>query len=427
MIGVEVVDKATGEAGTARVRRGGASPAGNALTRFFSSRETPYAEVGQARTRPASADTPATTTGPSIAQQPAGPDEPPTVKAPAPKPAASRTVTKAAAPKPAPKPGPALSVVVVVESSQQPIDQCLTLLRSRSTPQTQIIVVDANAGERAMTIYERHASLDSRVTSVWAGEVPRGVARDLGAGSAKGKYLAFVDPEASIPRGAFATLAATLDKSGSDMAAGAWRRRNHNRLVVPPHVDALYRADQISTTVLEAPSAVDDLQLGNRLFRRSFWTSQHLQFLDGPTDGRDLMIAALTKAKRFDLVRAVTYHAGPDTSADENDGLARIAATSDAIRRTLSLPDLVSRDLTKQAWLTRFVEIDLDQLIQRVPWEDDAYWQALRQAATDVVSHVDTSPLVPNPQRMRSAVLAGRRGPPGRARDLPLRAPLREE
>ena len=102
------------------------------------------------------------------------------------------------------------------------------------------------------------------------------------------------------------------------------------------------------------------------------------------------MMAALTKAKKFDLIRVVTYHAGPDTSAGEDDGLARIAATRDAIRRTLSLPELVSRDLTKRAWLTRFVEIDLDQLIQRVPWEDDAYWQALREAATDVVAHVDT-------------------------------------
>ena len=121
-------------------------------------------------------------------------------------------------------------------------------------------------------------------------------------------FLGFLDSDDVVPPGALATLASTLEESGSDFVTGSIVRWQADGLHEPPWMRRLHRERRLGVTAREHPEILGDVFAWNKLFRTSFWRAQGLEWPEGvryedqPTTTRAFL------AGTFDVVPEVVYH-----------------------------------------------------------------------------------------------------------------------
>lgn len=184
-----------------------------------------------------------------------------------------------------------ISVVVLTHGAGSYLRNCLASIAKQSHPEVEVLVVDDGTGA---------VPEEDGFRLVRAGAPSRGTARNLGAAAATGDYLMFLDGDDILVSGALTALAGALDGGDADFAVGNVRlpadvTRRSRESAEPERREIRARRELFSRPrpdahVTRHEALLDDRHVSNRLFRRSFWKDQRLEFPDGDRH-EDLAVA----------------------------------------------------------------------------------------------------------------------------------------
>lgn len=113
-----------------------------------------------------------------------------------------------------------VAVVVVSYRSASTLDACLTSLR-QAAHVTQIRVVDNGSDDDSVAIAQRHALADARLRFIANPDNPGfAVACNQGAAASDAPWLAFINPDCSVPADTFTRLLAHAQTLSGDVLLG---------------------------------------------------------------------------------------------------------------------------------------------------------------------------------------------------------------
>ena len=279
--------------------------------------------------------------------------------------------------------GPLVTVVVPIsDQDTTKIGSLLWDLRNQShrnlevrlEPWGRCVAVRATAAE--------HADDDWRLVLPRRTSSDKAAALHRGAAAARGAYLIFAGGGDNVPVHGVARLVRSLEASGSDLAVGRMRTPQTPLPVVDSPFGAAHTAHRVSLSLPQAPIAVTDLGLGNRMWRRTFWERCGIRFDPARPSGTDVALASYAVG-RFDLLAEDVYTptdrrdgvavgSAPDILSTLDDWLAEHQATQ------LQLERLGNHEVT-DAWLWGVLDTAI------IPFLDDAerataeQWATLRQ------------------------------------------------
>ncbi|GAA4265379.1 glycosyltransferase family 2 protein [Frondihabitans peucedani] len=190
-------------------------------------------------------------------------------------------------------PRPLISVVIPAHDVEPWIDELLESVLAQGGDELQVIVVDDHSSDGTPARVAEFARRDRRILHHVADTRGAAAARNAGTALATGTYLVFADADDLVPRGAYAALADSLERTGSDFAIGDHLKFSPTSTWSPtarwhPFEEAVERARPG-----DLPALVSGRAAWNRMFRRSFWDSLDLRF---PEVARNDDIVPTTRA-----------------------------------------------------------------------------------------------------------------------------------
>lgn len=201
-----------------------------------------------------------------------------------------------------------LSVVVACHNVAEFLPACLDSLLAQQLQATQVILVNDGSSDDTGLICGQYATEhEGWVVVEGPGSGPGG-ARDLGLAHVTEEFLAFVDGDDVVPPEGFRVLLTTLQKTGSDFAAGDVMRYDGVHLQPSgPHRNAILQT-RLRTTIHKTPSLMYDTTSWNKVFRTRFWRDAGLRFQPDVTyEDLPVMIAAHVRAESVDVLKAPVY------------------------------------------------------------------------------------------------------------------------
>jgi CDP-glycerol glycerophosphotransferase len=203
---------------------------------------------------------------------------------------------------------PAISVVVPTHDVGAWVDECLTSILEDQDVDLEVVVVDDASQDDTWARVSAWAARDARVRAFQAPGVGGGQARNFGVEVARGEYLAFVDGDDLVPRGAYAAMLASARESGSQMVVGDFVKFSALQTWSPTARWTGF-ADRVQgTTLADRPQLVRNRACWNRLFRRDFWREEAIAFPSVPRSNDVVpMVTALVAARTIDVVPDLVY------------------------------------------------------------------------------------------------------------------------
>jgi CDP-glycerol glycerophosphotransferase len=203
---------------------------------------------------------------------------------------------------------PRISVVVPVYDVEAYLAECLQSVLSQSAADFEVIVVDDGSTDSSATIAEQFGERDARIRLVRQANHGLGHARNTGVTAANGDFLAFVDSDDRLAPEAFARLLGTLERTGSDFAAGNIQRFNRTRTWQAGFVRKTFWRRRARTHVTRFRWLLHDRMAQNKLWRRSFWDEHALRFPEGCLhEDIPLVIPAHFMARSVDVLPQPVY------------------------------------------------------------------------------------------------------------------------
>ncbi|WP_157252432.1 bifunctional glycosyltransferase/CDP-glycerol:glycerophosphate glycerophosphotransferase [Nonomuraea typhae] len=203
---------------------------------------------------------------------------------------------------------PVLSVVVPFRNVEPYLEHCLSSLAAQEFADLQVVCVDDGSTDLSPVIAKDFAARDRRFTLVQQEQSGPGQARNTGIALAAGDLLAFADGDDWVPPQAYATLVASLQRTGSDLACGnvcwfdaanTWRS--------PAHAE-MFAETVERTHVSRLPALLTDHTVWNKVYRRAFWEAAGLAFPRGFCEDTPVVIPAHVLADSVDVLSDVVYH-----------------------------------------------------------------------------------------------------------------------
>lgn len=257
---------------------------------------------------------------------------------------------------------PRLSIVVPVYNVAAYLPDCLDSLLGQTLQDLEIIAVDDGSTDSSPEILAEYAAKDSRVRVLRQPNQGQGQARNLALAHVRGDLLTFCDSDDTVPPDAYAKMARTLDRTGSDFVMGTARRfRPRGKPTLSQgHV---HDRDRLATTIDEFPLAMHDIIACNRMFRTSFWQEQIGSFPVGLVyEDHFPMLAAYVRANRFDVLKHITYNwriREDQSSTGQQKG--DLQNLKDRVKVKAEAEEMLlaeASDGTYDAWVARCLAID---------------------------------------------------------------------
>lgn len=203
---------------------------------------------------------------------------------------------------------PLLSVVVPFYGVEDYIRACLESLASGVLKDVEFILVDDGSPDASAQIAAQFAEHDPRFRVITQTNAGLGPARNTGAAAARGRYLTFVDSDDVVtPRG-FWTMVDTLERTGSDFAAGnAWRFTDERGAYQSWTHERPFARTQLRTSLAERPDLIGDRMAWNKVYRRSFWQDGGFQFPAIRYEDYPVTLRAYLRAESVDVVSDHIY------------------------------------------------------------------------------------------------------------------------
>ncbi|GLZ12235.1 hypothetical protein Acsp04_24700 [Actinomadura sp. NBRC 104425] len=276
---------------------------------------------------------------------------------------------------------PTISLVVPIYNVAPYLDACLRSLAAQTYRDLEVVVVDDGSTDDGGRIAAKFAAVDSRFRLLTQDNKGLGAARNAGLAAARGEFLGFVDGDDMLPPYALEYLLASLTESGSDFAAGNVRRFDADGVRQSPMHRRAFRHTVQRTHVTRHEELLVDRLVTNKLWRRSFWDAQGLEFPEGVLH-EDILIAVSAHylAGAVDVLEGPVYlwriRPGEDRSITqkrtEGDALEHRVQAVRAVGRFLldrGLPE------QKRRWDRVVLADDLRLFLQVLDEGGDAYRQ----------------------------------------------------
>ena len=245
-----------------------------------------------------------------------------------------------------------LSVVVACHNVAEFLPACLDSLLAQQLPASQVVLVNDGSTDDTGAICEQYAAANDGWMVVQGPGSGPGGARALGLAHVDQDFLAFVDGDDVVPPEGFRVLLTSLQKTGSDMAAGDVLRYDGVHLLPSgPHRNAILQT-RLRTTIHKTPSLMYDTTAWNKVFRTAFWRDAGLQFQAGVTyEDLPVMIAAHVRAQSVDVLKAPVYWWRRRIDSDAS--ITQRRGEIDNLRDRMNAIDEVERLLAEDEFLKR--------------------------------------------------------------------------
>jgi CDP-glycerol glycerophosphotransferase len=203
---------------------------------------------------------------------------------------------------------PQISVIVPVYDVEAYLAECLESVLAQSAADIEVIVVDDGSTDGSAAIADEFGDRDARIRLVRQANHGLGHARNTGVAAAHGDFLAFVDSDDRLAPGALALLLETLERTGSDFAAGNIQRFNRTRTWQAGFVRKTFWRRRPRTHVTRFRWLLHDRMAQNKLWRRSFWDEHALRFPEGCLhEDIPLVLPAHFMARAVDVLPQPVY------------------------------------------------------------------------------------------------------------------------
>ncbi|MDX6326024.1 MAG: hypothetical protein QOK15_2378 [Nocardioidaceae bacterium] len=282
---------------------------------------------------------------------------------------------------------PLVSIVVPVYNVAPYLTECLASILAQPLPSYEVVLVDDGSTDGSGAIAADIAAHHGHVRLLRQPNAGLGAARNAGARASRGTYLTFVDSDDVLPAGAYTTMLATLETTGSDFAVGMLERDDGIRRFATPRMRRNHRVERLGIRLEEFPEILADVFAVNKIFRRSFWDTAQLQFPVGVRyEDQPTLTAAYLRARAFDVVRETVY-------------LWRIRSDRTSItQQRHDIADLRDRIVTKRSanallagapshvrrvWTTDVLPVDMWEYFRSVPGCSEEYWTMLVSAVRE--------------------------------------------
>ncbi|WP_311198444.1 glycosyltransferase family 2 protein [Microbacterium sp. p3-SID336] len=192
-------------------------------------------------------------------------------------------------------------------------------LRAQTEPRWRALLIDDGSADDTGAVFAAAAADDERFTFVQhPASRGLGAARNIGLAQVDTPFTGFLDADDELLPDALALLLGTLERTGSDFAAGAYvRTRLHgDRYVagrVQPWVAAATDPARHGTTLAAHPHAVSNIVAWSKISRTELW--QDLRFPEGVAYEDQVVAQTLyTRARAFDVIPdvVVRWRVRPD-------------------------------------------------------------------------------------------------------------------
>ena len=289
---------------------------------------------------------------------------------------------------------PLVSVVVASRGAGDYLAECLASLARQTQPRVEIIVVEGGSPDGKTRVPPLTGWRYPRLRIIRSERQGIAQAHNLGARQARGKYLAFVDADDTLPPGALRTLVRSLELSGSDFAIGAVHRVRLGRVSRPAWHSQVHELDRAAVTINEFPAAMQDVAPFNRLYRRTFWTEKVGGYVEDSDYGDSLIqVTSFTRAVAFDVLKAVTYQwqvrADPRSLVQERVDRQQLEDNLAMLERTWQILSAEASPAVAGAWLGGVFDAQLAPYLENASRADDAFRERLGRTIRTFVAIAD--------------------------------------
>src|SRR5699024_8366706 len=166
---------------------------------------------------------------------------------------------------------PTLRVIVPAFNASEFIDRCLKSILSQRGVSLEVIVIDDGSTDDTVEKASQHSYGVQPVTVLTGPNEGPARARNRGVDAAQGKYFTFVDADDEVLANAYSTLVDSLERTGSDIATGAYVRvgsAGRSRTKLTARVHARQRE---AVRLDDMPDLLEEHVLWNKIYRHDFW------------------------------------------------------------------------------------------------------------------------------------------------------------
>ncbi|WP_423057946.1 bifunctional glycosyltransferase/CDP-glycerol:glycerophosphate glycerophosphotransferase [Brevibacterium linens] len=245
---------------------------------------------------------------------------------------------------------PTLSVIVPAFNASEFIDRCLKSILSQRGVSLEVIVVDDGSTDDTVEKASQHSHGDKPVTVLTGSNEGPARARNRGIGAARGKYITFADADDEVLADAYSTLVDSLERTGSDIATGAYVRFGAAGRSRPKLTARVHARQRLAVRLDDMPELLEEPVLWNKVYRHDFW-NRHVGEMWGFSNYEDQepVYRALVGAAAIDVLTNDVYAwrlaDGRDTRSKRKAELSDLQSkleVIDALRDTLNhAPDHV--------------------------------------------------------------------------------------
>ncbi|WP_420097750.1 bifunctional glycosyltransferase/CDP-glycerol:glycerophosphate glycerophosphotransferase, partial [Brevibacterium sediminis] len=208
----------------------------------------------------------------------------------------------------------------------------------------EVIVVDDGSTDDTVEKASQHSHGSKSVTVLTGPNEGPARARNRGVEAARGKYITFADADDELLADAYSTLVDSLERTGSDIATGAYVRVGSAGRSRPKLTARVHARQRLAVRLDDMPELLEEPVLWNKVYRHDFW-SRHVGEMWGFSNYEDQepVYRALVGAAAIDVLTGDVYAwrlaDGRDTRSKRKAELSDLHAkleVIDALRETLN-------------------------------------------------------------------------------------------
>ncbi|WP_307805163.1 glycosyltransferase family 2 protein [Microbacterium sp. BLY] len=186
----------------------------------------------------------------------------------------------------------------------------LDSLRAQTDQRWRAVLIDDGSVDDTRAVFAAAAAADDRFTVVrHDASIGLGAARNVGLGLVDTPFTGFLDADDELTPRALEHLIGTLERTGSDFAAGAYVRLRpagdgYAAGRVQPWVAAATTPARLGTTLDAHPQAVSNIVAWSKVSRTEMWSA--LRFPEGVAYEDQVVAQTMyTRARAFDVLPEV--------------------------------------------------------------------------------------------------------------------------
>lgn len=288
-----------------------------------------------------------------------------------------------------------LSVVVPIYNVEAYLQEALASISRQTLSDLEVIMVDDGSTDDSALIAKSFASRDRRFRLLAQENQGLGPARNTGTGHATGTYLAFFDSDDVLPAHAYNVLVGSLEKTGSDIAAGGVRRFSSGWISSSFAHGDVFRETILRTNAANHPALLRDCTAWNKVYRRSFWDSTGLTFPVGRYEDTPVTIPAYVLARSVDVLRDIVYYWRARESGDFSRNqrareLKNVEARMASVRKASDFLATHAPAL-KPSYDRQVLDTHLGVLVRAFEFASEAERKQLLELAAGYLGSVDES------------------------------------